>query len=78
MAQQKSQKQTQKGKGKQEKSFFFSLTSRVCILLAAALMALSYLSFVVNPAKLWVLSLFGIGGGIIHNEVIRLCGHGGL
>ena len=60
MAQQKSQKQTQKGKGKQEKSFFFSLTSRVCILLAAALMALSYLSFVVNPAKLWVLSLFGI------------------
>ena len=60
MAKKESKKQPQKGKDKQEKSFFFSLTSRVCMLLAAALMALSYLSFVVNPAKLWVLSLFGI------------------
>lgn len=38
----------------------FGITSRVLMLIVAALLALSYLSIVVNPAKIWVVSLSGI------------------
>lgn len=39
---------------------FFGITSRVVMLVVAALLALSYLSVVVNPAKVWLVSLSGI------------------
>ncbi len=42
------------------KNMFFGITSRVLMLIVAALLALSYLSIVVNPAQVWVVSLFGI------------------
>lgn len=38
----------------------FGFTSRVLMLIVAALLALSYLSIVINPAKIWLVSLFGI------------------
>ncbi len=38
----------------------FGITSRVLMLIVAALLALSYLSIVINPAQVWVVSLFGI------------------
>ncbi len=44
----------------QAKNRFFGITSRVLMLIVAALLALSYLSIVINPAKVWVVSLFGI------------------
>ena len=39
---------------------FFGLTNRVLLLLAALLLVLSYLSMVINPAKLWLMSLAGL------------------
>ncbi len=44
----------------QPRNRFFGITSRVLMLIVAALLALSYLSIVVNPAKIWVFSIFGI------------------
>lgn len=42
------------------KKIFFGLTSRVLMTIVAGLMAVSYLSVVVNPAKVWLVSLFGL------------------
>jgi hypothetical protein len=39
---------------------FFGLTSRVLMLIVAGLLILSYASIVVNPAKVWLISLVGI------------------
>ena len=39
---------------------FFGLTSRVIMLAVAGLLVLSYASIVVNPAKVWLISLTGI------------------
>lgn len=39
---------------------FFGLTSRVLMLIVAGLLILSYMSIVVNPAKVWLISLVGI------------------
>ena len=39
---------------------FFGLTNRVLMLMAAALLVLSYLSMLINPAKLWLMSLAGL------------------
>lgn len=39
---------------------FFGITSRVLMLIVAALLALSYLSIVINPAKIWMVSLSGL------------------
>ena len=39
---------------------FFGLTNRVLLLAAGSLLALSYLSMVVNPAKFWLISLAGL------------------
>lgn len=39
---------------------FFGLTNRVLLLVAALLLVVSYLSMVVNPAKLWLMSLAGL------------------
>ncbi len=44
----------------QARNRLFGITSRVLMLIVAALLALSYLSIVVNPAKVWMLSIFGI------------------
>lgn len=38
----------------------FGITSRFLMLIVAALLALSYLSIVINPAKLWPVSLSGL------------------
>lgn len=38
----------------------FGITSRVIMLIVAALLALSYLSVVINPARVWAVSLSGI------------------
>lgn len=43
-----------------KKNWFFGLTSRVLMLIVAAVLLLSYLSVVINPAKVWPVSLFGI------------------
>ncbi len=45
---------------KKKTNRFFGITSRVLMLIVAVLLALSYLSIVVNPAQIWVMSLFGI------------------
>ncbi len=42
------------------KSRIFGITSRLLMLIVAALLALSYLSIVINPAQIWFVSLFGI------------------
>ncbi|MBQ8812328.1 MAG: endonuclease/exonuclease/phosphatase family protein [Bacteroidales bacterium] len=47
-------------KAKKKKNWFFGLTSRVLMLIVAALLLLSYLSVVINPAKVWPVSLSGI------------------
>ncbi len=48
------------GKRKKHKNRLFGFTSRVLMLIVAALLALSYLSIVINPAKVWVVSLSGL------------------
>jgi endonuclease/exonuclease/phosphatase family metal-dependent hydrolase len=47
-------------KGRQGKNVFFGLTSRFLMLVVAVLLLVSYLSFLVNPAKLWLVSLLGL------------------
>lgn len=42
------------------KNWFFGLTSRVLMLIVAGLLILSYASIVVNPAKVWFISMVGI------------------
>ena len=39
---------------------FFGLTNRVLLLIAALLLVVSYLSMIINPAKLWLMSLAGL------------------
>ena len=39
---------------------FFGLTNRLLLLVAALLLVISYLSMVVNPAKLWLMSIAGL------------------
>ena len=39
---------------------FFGLTNRVLLLMAALLLAVSYLSMAINPAKLWLMSIAGL------------------
>lgn len=53
----RSARRKKKGQGRR---VFFGLTSRVLMIFVAVLMALSYLSFAVNPAKFWLVSLFGL------------------
>jgi endonuclease/exonuclease/phosphatase family metal-dependent hydrolase len=59
-AQAQKRKSSKTGKKKSGKSIFFGLTSRVLMLIMAGLMAVSYLSFIINPARLWLISLFGL------------------
>jgi endonuclease/exonuclease/phosphatase family metal-dependent hydrolase len=47
-------------KKKPLKSVFYGLTSRMAMVIIAILLGISCLSFVVNPAKFWMISLFGI------------------
>ena len=42
------------------RNWFFGLTSRMLMLIVAGLLVLSYASIVVNPAKVWLISLAGI------------------
>lgn len=42
------------------KNLFFGLTSRFLMIVLAVLMALSYLSIIVNPAEFWLITLFGL------------------
>ena len=61
MAAEVNKRKSRKGcQQKTEKNLFFGLTSRVLMLIMAALMAISYLSFVINPARLWLISLLGL------------------
>ena len=39
---------------------FFGLTNRLLLLAAALLLVISYLSMVINPAKLWLMSIAGL------------------
>ena len=45
---------------KKKKIRIFGITSRFLMLIVAALLALSYLSIVINPAKIWPVSLSGL------------------
>ena len=45
---------------RKKKFRIFGITSRVLMLIVAALLALSYLSIVINPARIWLVSLSGI------------------
>jgi len=42
------------------KNRFFGLTNRFMMMLAAFLLALSYLSMVINPARFWLMSIAGL------------------
>lgn len=59
MAAQVSKKKTSR-KCRQRKNIFFGLTSRLLMIIVAGLMGISYLSFIINPAKFWLISLFGL------------------
>lgn len=51
----------QKSRIKSKKSgVFFGITSRVLMLVVAVLLVLSYVSIVINPAKIWLISLSGL------------------
>lgn len=50
---------------------FFGLTSRVLMLIVAGLLVLSYASIIVNPAKVWIISLIGIF--FIPLSILNLC-----
>ena len=52
----KSQRKRKKGFGR----FLFGLTARTMMLAAAGLLVLSYLSMLVNPAKAWFMTFFGL------------------
>lgn len=43
-----------------KKLTFFGVTARLVMLIIAGLLALSYLSILVSPASLWLLSIFGL------------------
>lgn len=45
---------------RKRKNRLFGITSRVLMLIVAALLALSYLSIVINPAQVWMVSLSGL------------------
>ena len=45
---------------KKRRNTFFGVTSRVLMLIVAALLALSYVSIAINPAKIWLVSLSGL------------------
>lgn len=47
-------------KKKPIKSIFYGLTSRMAMAVIAILLGVSCLSFVINPAKVWMISLLGI------------------
>ncbi len=47
-------------KNQKKRNSFFGITSRFLMLIVAALLALSYISIVINPAKIWLVSLSGI------------------
>lgn len=49
-----------KKRSKKKKTTFFGVTARILMTIVAALLALSYLSVLVNPASVWVFSIFGI------------------
>ena len=42
------------------KNWIFGLTSRMLMLIVAGLLVLSYVSIVINPAKVWFISIAGI------------------
>ncbi len=41
-------------------SLFFGITSRTLMTISAALLVLSYLSIYINPAKAWIMTIFGL------------------
>ena len=43
-----------------KKHRFFRFTARTLMIISAAALTLSYLSIFVNPAKFWVMTLFGL------------------
>ena len=47
-------------KKKKKRNLFFGLTSRALMTVAAALLLLSYLSMLINPAKAWFMVFFGL------------------
>ena len=46
--------------GRKRRSFFSRLTFGTAALLVAALLVMSYLSVLVNPAKAWFFTIFGL------------------
>lgn len=44
----------------QRKHRFFGITARTLMILSAGLLVLAYLSIFVNPAKFWVMTIFGL------------------
>jgi endonuclease/exonuclease/phosphatase family metal-dependent hydrolase len=48
-----------KGSGRKN-GVFFGITSRFLMSVIAALLILSYASIIINPAKIWLISLFGL------------------
>ena len=42
------------------RNWFFGLTSRVIMLVVAGLLFLSYASIIINPAKVWLITIAGI------------------
>lgn len=51
---------TAKKRAKKKRPGFFGVTARIVMTVFAALLFLSYLSVVVNPASVWFFSIFGI------------------
>lgn len=49
-----------KRKAKTLGSLFFGITSRTLMTISAGLLVLSYLSIYINPAKAWVMTIFGL------------------
>ena len=49
-----------KGLASKRKGVFFGITSRFLMAIVAALLILSYASIVINPAKVWFISLSGL------------------
>lgn len=47
-------------KRKRKGNLLFGLTARFCMLMAAWALVLSYLALFVNPAKVWIMSVFGL------------------
>lgn len=56
----KKTRKTGKAVKPKRRNWFFGLTSRVLMMIVAGLLILSYASIVVNPAKVWLISLVGI------------------